>query len=124
MLRGPGPSPRVAGHRALGHWPGATVAGRRLASPHVCCGWLPTWLPANSLAVLMFERSNGCVRCSREHGRAVPEPAGVITAIRSDALPTAHYVQIADSALPADVSMTAGSVRRLLGSACVARSSP
>jgi hypothetical protein len=97
MRRRPGPSPGVAGHRAPGHWPAATVAGRRLASPYACRGWLPTWLPTNSLAVLMFERSNGCVRCSREHGRAVSPTRRGVMAMRPGALSTAHHVQIADS---------------------------
>jgi hypothetical protein len=38
--------------------PAMTVAGCGLASPGACRRWLPTWLPANSLAALTSHASN------------------------------------------------------------------
>jgi hypothetical protein len=39
------PSPHVAGRGPVWRSPGASVAGRGLASPGVAPRWLPTWLP-------------------------------------------------------------------------------
>src|ERR1022692_2428722 len=45
----------VAGRGSAWRSPAASVAGRGLASPDAGPRWLPTWLPANSLAPLMFD---------------------------------------------------------------------
>jgi hypothetical protein len=54
-----GPSPDRAGRRLTWRLPAATVAGRSLLSAGAWRHWLPTWLPARSLAGLMFERWSG-----------------------------------------------------------------
>jgi hypothetical protein len=48
----------VARHRLGCRSPAATLAGRGLVSPGAWRCWLPTWLPGNSLAALMFDGSN------------------------------------------------------------------
>ena len=45
----------VAGRGPVWRSPAASVAGRGLMSPGVAPRWLPAWLPANSLAPLMFD---------------------------------------------------------------------
>src|SRR6266704_1178863 len=45
-------SPHVAGRGPVWSSPAASVAACGLASPGVAPRWLPTWLPANSLAPL------------------------------------------------------------------------
>ena len=59
MRRRPGRWPGVARHRAPRDLPAKTVAGRSLVSLHACRGWLPTWLPANSLAALTWAAPAG-----------------------------------------------------------------
>jgi hypothetical protein len=49
---------RVARHRLGCRSPAATLAGRGLVSPGAWRCWLPTWLPENLLAALMFDGSN------------------------------------------------------------------
>ena len=51
----PRPSLSVGWHRLASRLAAAIVARRGLTSPGSCRRWLPTWLPANSLAPLMFE---------------------------------------------------------------------
>ena len=52
----PGPSPDRARRRPVWRLPAATAAGRRLLSAGAWRRWLPTWLPAKSLAGLILER--------------------------------------------------------------------
>jgi hypothetical protein len=51
----PRPSLSVAWHRLASRLAAAIMARRGLTSPGSCRHWLPTWLPAKSLAPLMLE---------------------------------------------------------------------
>jgi hypothetical protein len=61
-------SPEVARHGLACRSAAVIMAGRGPAWPCACGRWLPVWLPAISLAVLMFE-------CSLTEARPV-SPAG------------------------------------------------
>jgi hypothetical protein len=76
----PRPSPSVARHRPVCQSPAAFVARCGLTSPCACRYWLPTWLPANSLAPLMFEgrtapRTTSRRTTRRRTGTAARPPA-------------------------------------------------
>jgi hypothetical protein len=49
----------VARCRSACRSPAATLAGRGLTSPGAWRRWLPTWLPGNSLAALIFDGPTG-----------------------------------------------------------------
>jgi hypothetical protein len=50
-------SPEVARRGLACHSAAVIMAGRGLVWPCACGRWLPVWLPAISLAALMFECS-------------------------------------------------------------------
>jgi hypothetical protein len=94
MRRGPGAvAPRsqtsLAGVMACGDggWtsPGVAACLPRLA---------PNLAPHELVSSPNVRAVNGCVRCSREHGRAVSPTRRGVMAMRPGALSTAHHVQI------------------------------
>ena len=66
----PDPSPDGARRRPACRSPAKTLARCGLVSPGSCRRWLPSWLPANSLAALTSHNSNK--KPTRQAARAAP----------------------------------------------------